>query len=144
MLKHTITAAVVAGTVLAGSHAHAQTVTDCGSSFMILPDGNCMSLEYLSILGQSRMGLNQANQSYARLYNANLRLSVANSQLPVWLRETQEEKDARIETLVDVGQQRDDIAASNETVETILWPLHIQAMDIVGNTYRSNRATYRP
>ena len=144
MLKHALTGAMVTGTVLLGSHAQAQTIVDCGISFMILPDGNCMTLEYLSILGQSRMGLNQANRVYTNLYNANLELSVANSQVPIWFRESQEEENARLETLVAVGQQRNDIADSHETVEITLWPLHLQAMDIVGNVYRNNRATYSP
>ena len=114
----------------------AQTANDCGFSFAILPDGSCVDLSYVSILGSSRGTLAQANAISQRQYNSNLAREIYYMQNP-WLdRETKEERDERYEALASESIARDEVEETVQTIEDILYPLHVEAMNIMGGAFR--------
>jgi hypothetical protein len=121
---------------LAISSANAQMADSCGASFMILPDGNCLSLDYLPVLAGSRANLAEANDIYQRQYNANLQLEILYNRYPAYVSETEAERDARYESLAETSIFRDEVADSNQRIEDDLYPLHLQAMHLVGEAFR--------
>lgn len=126
-------------TGLAGSlivcPVQAQTANECGTSYMILPDGRCLNLGYMPVLGGSRANLAEANDIYQRQYNANLQLEILYNQYPGYVSETEEERDDRYESLAETSIFRDEVDASNQRIEDDLYPLHVQAMYIVGESF---------
>jgi hypothetical protein len=136
MLKN-ITPLCVLATVLGLSFpAFAQSADACGFSYIILLDGNCMNMTYTSILGASRRNVSQANAVYQELFNANLELEIIYSQYPLLDNETEEERDARIENLVLTGMVRDEVVVQGQSIEDQLYPLHVQSMYIIGESFR--------
>lgn len=119
----------------APAHAH----QDCGVSFMILPNGECLELTYLGILGRGRSNMAQVEQIYRRQFNANVALEVIYSRYPETDRETAEERQARYESLAETSLIRDDVAESTQTIEAMLYPLQVQSMSIVGIAFSKDR-----
>ena len=78
----------------------------------------------------------QANAIYQRQYNSNLAREIYYMQNP-WLdRETKEERDERYEALASESIARDEVEETVQTIEDILYPLHVEAMNIMGGAFR--------
>lgn len=142
-MKHYLTVPVLfLATSLIGNFAtypaQAQIADNCGTSFMMLPDGNCLNLGYMPVLGGSRTNLAEANDIYQRQYNANLQLEILYNQYPAYVSETEEERNTRYENLAETGIFRDKVDESNQRIENDLYPLHVQAMYIVGESFHRN------
>lgn len=135
-MKNLIPFCVLGATLGLAMPALAQSAEDCGFSFMILPDGNCVDMTYTSILGASRRNVSQANTIYQELFNANLELEIIYSQYPLLDNETEEERDARIRNLAITGLARDEVVMQGQSIEDRLHPFHVQAMNIVGKAFR--------
>lgn len=136
MLKNFFVPLFLLATLAIPFPARAQIADVCGFSYVILPSGSCIDLSYTSILAGSRANLSQANAIYQRQYKANLELEILYNRYPAYVRETEEERDARYESLARTSIARDEIAESAQTVEDVLYPLHVQAMYIMGEAFR--------
>jgi len=110
--------------------------TSCNaSSYIVLPGGQCVDLTYLEFLGSSRATRQQVENIYERQFDANVRLNVAYDQYPQYISETEEERDSRYLDLLGTRNVRDDAVASNEQVETILYPLQVRTMSIMRDAF---------
>ncbi|NJN57281.1 MAG: hypothetical protein HC879_07140 [Leptolyngbyaceae cyanobacterium SL_5_9] len=104
---------------------------DCGNSYMILPDGSCMNMSYLTWLGQARQHRAAANEAYQQQFNANVLI-----ELDPYYIETEEERNARYQSLAESSIIRDDVNAIADDIETTLFPLHMEAMHTIREAYR--------
>lgn len=136
MLKNLIPLCALAAILGPAIPTLAQSSDSCGFSYMILPDGNCMDMSYTSILGASRRNVSQANAIYQDLFNANLELEIIYSQYPLLDNETEKEREARIRNLAVTGLARDEVVTQGQSIEDRLHPLQVQAMYIIGETFR--------
>lgn len=135
MLKQLFPSLFLLTTLATVPSAKAQTAEACGISYAILPGGSCLDLSYTSTLSGSRASLSEANTIYQRQYNANLELEILYNRYPSYLRETEEERKARYESLARTSIARDEIAESAQTVEDVLYPFHVQAMYMKGRSF---------
>lgn len=119
--------------------AAAQTPSECGNSFVILPDGGCLDLSHLGYLGHSRENLAVINQLYQAQYNLNLNQEIFYSQYPLFDNETEEERQARYASLARTASERDDTAASAQQIEDLLFPFQNRAMTVFGSAFSENR-----
>jgi hypothetical protein len=115
--------------LLIPSNATAQEV--CGNSYMILPDGSCMNMSYLTVLGQARQTRAAANEAYQQEFDVNVLI-----ELDPYYIETEEERDARYRSLAESSIIRDDVNATADYIENALFPLHTEAMSVIGEVYR--------
>lgn len=104
----------------------------CGASYMTLPTGHCLNLNYMGVLGKSRAELAEINREYQEEFDVNLAL-----EMDDWYRllETEEERDARISNLAETGMIRDEMDTRNQGVERAVSPYHVQAVGIVYDAY---------
>ena len=117
-------------TLLAPGHAIAQPA--CGGSYIVLPDGSCINLSYMSVLSNSRSGLTEMNE----LYQEELELNAAlNSSTLYLLNESAEERDARYQSLVDTAITRNEVMADAEDLEATLFPIHTRVLEVVGEVF---------
>lgn len=111
--------------------AQAQNIEEeCGVSHVILPGGGCLDLSYLSVLGSSRENLESINQIYREQFEANLQLETLYATYPEYVSETEDERQARYESLAETSSFRNDVAAETQSIEDLLYPLHHQSMYI--------------
>ncbi|MDX2214135.1 MAG: hypothetical protein SFY66_12675 [Oculatellaceae cyanobacterium bins.114] len=103
----------------------------CGNSYMILPDGSCMNMSYLTLLGQARQGRTEANEAFRQQFEANVSLELN----PFYI-ETREERDARYQSLAETSLVRDEVNATANDIEGILFPVHTERMYRVREAYR--------
>lgn len=114
----------------------AQASDDCGMSYMILPDGRCLPLDYVSLLGASRRNVGEGSRIYEELFETNVELETIYNRFPELNRETEAQRETRYETLAIVGEGRDAIASGGLVVEDRMFPIHVRAMYIVGEAFR--------
>jgi hypothetical protein len=105
-------------------------------SYMILPDGSCLDLDYTSILGASRRNVGQATAAYAEVFNANVTIETIYAQYPQLNNETEAEYRRRIETLLIFRENRDAAVASGQNIEDMLFPIHVYSMQRIGQAFR--------
>lgn len=135
MLKRLVLPLALAAATAAVLPAQAQ-VTDCGMSVMVLPNGECLDMDYITVLGASRRNVGEANAIYNELFDTNVRIEMIYSEFPQLDNETEEERRERYESLLRVRDGRDAVAASGQSVEDKLFPVHVRAMNAVGRAYR--------
>lgn len=135
----TITPIAIASAPCLTLPAQAQASQDCGVSFMVLPNGDCLELSYLGILGRGRSDMEQVERIYQRQFNANVALEVLYNRYPEVVSETEEERQARYESLAETSMIRDDAAESMRSIEDMLYPLQVQSMSIVGIAFSEDR-----
>ncbi|MBD1997900.1 hypothetical protein H6G00_14915 [Leptolyngbya sp. FACHB-541] len=111
------------------SNAIAQEV--CGNSYVILPDGSCMNMSYLTVLGQARQTRAAVNEAYQQQFNANVLI-----ELDPYYIETEQERDNRYQSLAESSIIRDDVNATADDIESTLFPIHTEAMSVIGEAYR--------
>ncbi len=116
--------------------ARAQTTFECGNSFVILPAGGCLDLSYLGFLGNSRAEHATVERIYQNQFEANLELEILYNQYPNYVSETQQERQARYSSLAETSIVRDDVAATAQDIEDLLFPLQNQAMTIFGRPFK--------
>ncbi|MBD2111744.1 hypothetical protein [Leptolyngbya subtilissima] len=105
-------------------------------SYIILPDGSCLDLDYTSILGASRRDVSQSTAAYEEVLDANVTIETIYILYPQLDNETEAEYKRRIDTLISYRQDRDDAVRSNQSVEDTLYPIHVYSMDRVGRSFR--------
>ena len=104
----------------------------CGGSYIILPDGSCINLSYMSVLSNSRSGLTEMNE----LYQDELELNAAlNSSTLYLLNESEEDRDARYASLVETAIIRNAVAADAEDLEATLFPIHTRVLGVIGDVF---------
>jgi hypothetical protein len=136
-MKYAMLSTVMVSVNLISLPATAQTYFDAcpTTSYIVLPGGQCVGLEYLGILGESRANRAQAEQTYEELFDLNVDIEVFHNQYPQYNTETEEERDARITHLAETGMMRDEVVASSEAVEDILYPVHRQTVEIMWGAF---------
>ena len=128
-MKSVILAAVISlASAIVPGVATAKDV--CGYSYIVLPDGRCLTLNYMTVLGESRSNQAEVDNLYQEQFDANLALEM-NTRYR--LTETKGERDARIKELAKTKRVRDDVASDAQHIEDTLYPLHHQAMRIVNH-----------
>lgn len=105
----------------------------CGTSYMVLPDGSCMNMQYLTILGQSRRNQAQAEAAYTSQFQANLNLDTNTFYRAA---ESDSEREARLESLAESGLSLEDIRQSVNSVESSLFPIQTEAMTCISQVYQ--------
>lgn len=105
----------------------------CGNSFWILPNGQCLNLDYLGTLGRTRSGL----ANYANAVN---QLETANRTLDGFAATGQykESDDKAIARQANLDAAKSDLAQERtdaQRVEDLAYPLHRQAMGAVCVAY---------
>ncbi|MBD1871870.1 hypothetical protein H6F75_00095 [Nodosilinea sp. FACHB-131] len=136
MLKNLLSPILLATTFAIALPAQAQVSNACGMSYMILPDGNCLDLDYTSILGASRRDVSQATAAYEEVFEANVTIETIYALYPQLDNETEAEYERRIETLLLFRENRDDAVQSGQNVEDTLYPIHVYSMHEVGRAYQ--------
>ena len=136
MLKKLLSPILLAATFAIALPARAQVSNACGMSYMILPDGSCLDLEYTSILGSSRRDVTQATAAYERVLDANVTIETIYILYPQLDDETEAEYERRIDTLLLFRENRDVAVQSGQTVEDTLYPVHVYTMYRVGEAFR--------
>lgn len=104
---------------------------DCGNSYMVLPNSNCVNMSYLTVLGQSRNNLAVANEMYQQEFDANLAL-----ELNPYYIETERQRNDRYRSLAETSIMRDQVSTMAEDVEGMLFPIHTEAMYRIRNAYQ--------
>lgn len=135
----TITPIAIASATWLTLPAQAQASQDCGVSFIVLPNGDCLELTYLGILGRGRSNMEQVERIYQRQFNANVALEVIYNRYPEVVSETEEKRQARYESLAETSIIRDDMAERTQSIEDMLYPLQVQSMSIVGIAFSEDR-----
>ena len=130
MLK-TITLAI-ALSIISANPAQSQ---ECGGkqNFMIMPNGKCIILDYLSVLAASRSLSDRTNTQYQQQFDANLELDTNEYNRRT---ETKEERDRRLKDLASASVSRQKVNATVQGIEDMLFPLHLKAMGIVREGFR--------
>lgn len=83
--------------------------------------------------------MEQVERIYQRQFNANVALEVLYNRYPEVVSETEEERQARYESLAETSMIRDDAAESMRSIEDMLYPLQVQSMSIVGIAFSEDR-----
>jgi hypothetical protein len=136
MLKNLLSPILLATTLAIALPVQAQVSNACGMSYMILPDGSCLDLDYTSILGASRRDVSQATAAYEEVFDANVTIETIYALYPQLDNETEAEYERRIETLLLFRENRDDAVRSGQNVEDTLYPIHVYSMYRVGRAFR--------
>jgi hypothetical protein len=135
MLKKLLSPLLLTTTIAIALPAQAQVSNACGMSYMILPDGSCLDLDYTSILGASRRDVSQSTAAYEEVLDANVTIETIYILYPQLDNETEAEYKRRIDTLIAYRQDRDDAVRSNQSVEDTLYPNHVYSMYRVGQAF---------
>lgn len=136
MLKQLLFPLTLAAAFAVPGVAQAQTADACGLSYMILPDGSCLNLDYTSILGASRRDVNQAVAAYEDLLDVNVTIETIQALYPQFDNETEAEYQRRIDTLLFFRENRDNAVQSGQSIEDTLYPAHVYTMYRIGEAYR--------
>jgi len=80
--------------------------------------------------------MQQVEAMYQEQYDANLELEYLYTRYPDVVSETEEERDARYQSLVETRIFRDDMAAGAQSVENALYPLHLRSMFLMREAFR--------
>lgn len=111
------------------SPAYAQET--CGNSYIVLPDGTCLNMTYLTVLSNARRNNASINQLYQDQFDLNVQLEVN----PYYV-ETEEERDERYRSLAETSLVKEDINRSTQDLEATLFPIHTQALEAISGTMR--------
>ena len=128
--------AVIVGSVTLFAPLTVNAQDACSSSYIVLPDGKCMNMEYLAILSASRGVKAQMDAKYLRQLDANVTLELSETYR---LTETKQERDSRYRGLANTSKLRDQTSVSNQEVEDILYPVHQRAMRRMSEAYIPKR-----
>ena len=94
---------------------------ECGVSFMILPNGECLNLDYIKTSSDNRERVQRVNELYRGLIRDN---AVFESNPLNRLAETKEEKEGRITNLVQSTKSRDAVVKGGKNIEDISYQIH--------------------
>jgi hypothetical protein len=136
-MKTTLLIGVGLSGLLLPGNAMAQEA--CGNSYMILPDGSCMNMSYLTVMSLTRRNVAAVQQDYNSLYRANL---VLDNDSLYRAGESDAERDERFELLAERGIELDDTKAEAAAIEDWLYPIHMQAMMRVNQAYQPRFTRY--
>lgn len=105
---------------------------------MILPDGSCMDMSYLTVLGSATRGVVAAEREYNSLYEANLALEFDSFYRAA---ESDAERDERLNNLAERSIELDETRATVNSVRNQLYPIHMLAVERVSQNYRPQFAS---
>ena len=100
---------------------------------MVMPNGRCLALDYLNILGETRTIGDRVNTQYQSQLEANVELNINEYNRRT---ETKEERDGRLKTLANSANNRNVVNAWEQRIEDILYPLHLRNLGIVREGFR--------
>ena len=104
----------------------------CGASYIVLPDGNCLNLSYMSVLEDTRSNLEQIEELYQEQFENNV---ILESSYLYRLTESEEDRNERYQSLAETSIVRDEVAASAAEIEATLFPLHTRTISIVSEAF---------
>ncbi|MEX0270141.1 hypothetical protein AB3R30_13435 [Leptolyngbyaceae cyanobacterium UHCC 1019] len=118
--------------LLSATPAHAD---ECGGrqNFMVMPNGKCISLDYLSVLAASRDLNSRTNTQYQQQFDANLELETNSYNRQT---ETKEARDRRLNNLAAAATSRSNVNNTVQGIEDTLYPLQVKALGIVREGFR--------
>lgn len=98
---------------------------ECGTSFMILPNRECLNLDYIKISSDNLERVQRVNELYGQLIRGN---AAFESNPLNRLAETKEEKEGRMTNLVQSTKSRDSVVKSGKNIEDLSYQLHQLSM----------------
>lgn len=105
---------------------------------MIMPHGECLDLSYLAVLGNNRATREQAEVFYQQQLEANTELESFYNQYPDLEDETEEEREARHESILEISAWKDEALADAQSIEDLLFPIHYRAMNELSGSLSLN------
>lgn len=125
-----------------------QPAKACGVSYTILPDGTCLDLSYLSVIGEAQGEAKAARQEFFREYQERANRYVDGFTTPEgrrWarnfgIRTTQENLELGLDEELEADLEDAALTAlRSESIEEFYWNLHVSTMFTVGEAYREIR-----
>jgi len=106
----------------------------CGVSYIILPNNECLSLDYLPTLAASRSSVTNAKLQYQQQLEANVSLDLNETYRIV---ETAEERQERYMQLYKTKRVTEEVELSGKIIEEWSYILHQKNMGRVSPSRRS-------